>query len=153
MIKKGVFVVLSICLLGCQEVVRPEKPDNLIPQETMVQLLTEVYLGNSARSIDNKRIREQGIKLDSFLFAKYSVDSIQFAKSNAYYAADLDTYNAIFDKIQEQLEQELQEENAKKLEKNAKKRAKKDSLKNKATEVKEETVQPDGAIIDPAVDQ
>ena len=119
---KLLYIALFGMLFGCQNVERPEKPENLIPEETMVSLLAEIYLGNAARSINNKRIREQGIKLDSFLFAKYDVDSLQFAKSNAYYAADLNTYNAMFEKVTAYLERLKEAENERKL--------KEDTIKN-----------------------
>lgn len=141
--------------MGCQEVKRPEKPDNLIPKETMVALLTEIYLGNSARSIDNKRIREQGVKLDSFLFATYNVDSLQFAKSNAYYTADINTYNEIFNEVHARLEKFKEVENARKLEINARKRAKADSIKSNKTSTKEEldTIQQKQGLIDPVTEE
>ena len=110
------YLILVILLVACQDVKRPEKPQNLIPQETMVSLLTEVYLGNAARSINNKRIREQGVQLDSFVYARFSIDSLQFVKSNAYYAANLDLYNAIIDSVQKRLEAYKEIENKKKLE-------------------------------------
>ncbi|HIB46917.1 MAG TPA: DUF4296 domain-containing protein [Flavobacteriaceae bacterium] len=124
-------IAVILILFSCQHVERPEKPENLISQETMVSLLTEVYLGNAARSIDNKHIREQGIKLDSFLFAKYNVDSLQFAKSNAYYTADLDTYNDIISKVQQRLQVLKKNENERKLEENAERKAAQDSLVEK----------------------
>ena len=110
---------------------RPERPENLISESKMVSLLTEVYLGNAARSIDNKQIRSQGVKIDSFLFAKYKVDSTQFAKSNAYYAADIDAYSAIIVQVQERLETMKQAENDKKVKENAALRSKNDSVQPK----------------------
>ena len=118
---------ISLCLLffGCQHIEKPEKPENLIPEDTMVALLSEIYLGNAARSIDNKTMRKSGVKIDSFLFKKYNIDSLQFAKSNAYYASDLGKYNAIFQEIEKKLEILKSEENDRRLHKDTLKRRQK----------------------------
>ncbi len=91
-------------VFGCQEVQYPEKPENLIGKEKMVDILTETYLGNAARSIDNKAIMEKGIKLDSLIYRRFGVDSLQFAKSNAYYAADVNTYMEIIKEVETRLD-------------------------------------------------
>ena len=48
--------VLILSILGCQNVERPEKPKNLISKEKMVDVLTEAYLANAARSVNNQAI-------------------------------------------------------------------------------------------------
>jgi Domain of unknown function (DUF4296) len=131
------FFYIAICMLfaGCQDIKRPEKPKDLIPEDTMAALLSEIYLGNAARSIDNKTMRKSGIKIDSFLFKKYNVDSLQFAKSNAYYASDLDAYNAIFQKIERKLETLKNEESERKLREDSIRKAQKKV--NDTTKLKE----------------
>ena len=94
-------MILSI--LGCQNVERPEKPKNLISKEKMVDVLTEAYLANAARSVNNQAIIDKGIKVDSLIFKKFEVDSVQFAKSNDYYAADINMYLDIFQKVEARL--------------------------------------------------
>lgn len=102
--KQLILIFTTIFLLsGCQHVERPEKPKNLISKAQMVDILTDAYLSNAARSINNRTIREQGIKLDSFLYKKHKIDSLQFARSNAYYTANLNTYASIFQQVEERL--------------------------------------------------
>jgi len=96
--------ILICCIaFGCQDVKRPEKPENLIPKDRMVDILTETYLINAARSYDIKQIRKKKIKLDSFILKKYSIDSLQFARSNDFYTADLNTYNYLFEEVEKRL--------------------------------------------------
>lgn len=95
--------VLILSILGCQNVERPEKPKNLISKEKMVDVLTEAYLANAARSVNNQAIIDKGIKVDSLIFKKFEVDSVQFAKSNDYYAADINMYLDIFQKVEARL--------------------------------------------------
>ncbi|WP_157809551.1 DUF4296 domain-containing protein [Ulvibacter sp. MAR_2010_11] len=91
-------------LLGaCQDVKRPEKPDDLIPKEKMVDIFTDAYMMNAARSINLKVLNDNGIKLDSVLYTKYGIDSLQFARSDAYYTSNLNGYIAIFDEVEARL--------------------------------------------------
>lgn len=96
-------LILILSILGCQNVERPEKPKNLISKEKMVDVLTEAYLANAARSVNNQAIIDKGIKVDSLIFKKFEVDSVQFAKSNDYYAADTNMYLDIFQKVEARL--------------------------------------------------
>ena len=100
---KYISIIVLIVLFGCQSVSKPEKPDNLIPKEKMMDIMMDSYLSNAARSVNNRKVRSYGLKLDSLIYAKYNVDSLQFANSNTYYAADLDTYEEMFKTIEERL--------------------------------------------------
>ena len=90
-------------LISCQDVQKPEKPANLISQEIMVDILTDVYISNAARNVNNKLLRNKNIKLDSVIFNKYRVDSLQFVLSNNYYSSNLDIYRDLLIKAQEKL--------------------------------------------------
>ncbi|RZP15290.1 MAG: DUF4296 domain-containing protein, partial [Flavobacteriales bacterium] len=83
-------IFFMIYFISCQDVQKPEIPTNLISQEDMVGILTDVYVSNAARNINNKLLRNKNIKLDSVIFIKYKVDSLQFALSNDYYSSNLD---------------------------------------------------------------
>ena len=98
-----IILILILSILGCQNVERPEKPKNLISKEKMVDVLTEAYLANAARSVNNQAIIDKGIQVDSLIFKKFEVDSVQFAKSNDYYAADINMYLDIFQKVEARL--------------------------------------------------
>ena len=101
--KHLIILVFIFGFFGCQDVKQPEKPQNLIPKDKMVDMLTEAYLANAARSVDNKSIISNGIVLDSLIYRNFGVDSLQFAKSNEFYAADVNTYIEIFNKVEARL--------------------------------------------------
>lgn len=96
-------VLISSVVLGCQEVVRPEIPDKLIPESKMVDILVEAYIGNAARSNNNRVLRLGGVQLDSILYAKYDIDSLQFAQNTAYYASQIDPYLDILEAVETEL--------------------------------------------------
>lgn len=94
---------MTLSILGCQDVKKPERPENLISQETMVLILADAYISNAARSINNRLIRKTGVMLDSLLYEKYNIDSLQFVNSNAFYTSDLNTYSKIIQKVEVRL--------------------------------------------------
>ena len=148
-----IFVIL--CVSSCQDVKRPSMPENLIPEEKMVEVLTEAYLINAARSFDKRIIVENKVKLDSFIYKRFNIDSLQFAQSNAYYTSDVNKYTEIFTKVEARVE--LLKKNADSIlikisleEKrigDSIEATKKDSL---GLKVKKDTVVKQGQLIDPA---
>ena len=96
-------LVFGLLVTSCQDVKRPQMPANLIAQDTMVSILVDAYMMNAARSIDNRTLVNKGVLLDSILYTKHRIDSLQFAQSNAYYASDLDVYKKLFLQVQEEL--------------------------------------------------
>ena len=97
------FISFIGCLISCQDVQTPEKPANLISQKIMVDIITDVYISNAARNVNNKLLRNKNIKLDSVIYSKYRIDSLQFALSNNYYSSNLDVYRDLLTKAQEKL--------------------------------------------------
>jgi hypothetical protein len=69
----------------------------------MVLILSESYTGNAARSINNRIMRDEVIELDSLIFKKFEIDSLQFAQSNAYYASQFNDYIEILKRVEERL--------------------------------------------------
>ena len=99
------YLILVGIVFGCQDVKRPELPADLISKERIIDIYTDAYLMNSARSINMKILTDNGINLDATIYKKYNIDSLQFVKSNAYYSADLNEYLSIFEEVQERLVQ------------------------------------------------
>ena len=96
-----IFVIFSG---ACQDVKSPEKPENLIDKDKMATILTEAYLVNAARSVDNKTIVESGISLDSLFYSRFGIDSLQLAQSNAFYATNVNDYMEIFQVVEARLD-------------------------------------------------
>lgn len=88
-------LLIGTVLMGCQDIKRPEKPDNLIPEDKMVEVLIDVHLFNSAKSYNRMPLQQTGLTPHHFIYEKHGIDSLQYEKSNAYYGADLDRYTAI----------------------------------------------------------
>lgn len=150
----------------------PDKPKNLISKKDMVNILIDARLIGSASIANKQKMQSEGIKLDSYVFEKYGIDSLQFALSNAYYAYHLKDYEAIYNKVNDSFEslkktlkvQKDKEERAiKKREKDSinalkvkdtlKGVIKKDSIKVEALKMKKQADDIEGVLIKPVSDK
>ena len=97
--------LLLLVLAGCQDIIHPEPPVDLLPKDKMVQILADAYISNASRSksVNNRILRTKGVQLDSLLYSKHDVDSLNFAESNAYYASNLDMYTEIISEVEKLL--------------------------------------------------
>lgn len=80
------------------------KPDDLIPEDKMVDVLTELSLLHGARSYNKNQMEEKGIDPYPYLVEKYGIDSVQLVKSNEYYAQNYKQYKRIYDSVKVKLE-------------------------------------------------
>lgn len=91
-------------MASCQKIERPAKPDNLIPEDQMVDIIAEIFLFNAAKFNYKALIEDSGVVPDEIIYKKFGIDSIQFVESNNYYGADIAKYLEIHQKVQAKLE-------------------------------------------------
>ncbi len=101
------FLVFLLILQSCNKNAY-EAPVDLIPEDQMVEILSDLMILNSAQGA-NKKILEDRLKnpLD-YVFKKYNIDSTQFENSNAYYARNIDQYSLIYQRVKEKLDAKKQ---------------------------------------------
>lgn len=104
--RKISFIILFLFLIiSCQDVKKMDKPEDLIPEAKMVNVLTEMSLLQGARSYSKQELERRGIKPDEYLWEKYDIDSSQFNRSSDYYATNYVAYQRIYEKVRDSLEQ------------------------------------------------
>ena len=82
-----------------------EKPNNLIGKDKMVDILYDISL---LEAIKNQNING-GLSTkigNEYIYKKYKIDSIQFVKSNKYYAANIEEYKKMFEEVKARLTKE-----------------------------------------------
>ncbi len=89
---------------SCQNIEEVKKPDNLISEDKMVEVLTELNLLNSAKNYNKRILEETGLQPDTYLYSKYKIDSLQLAESTTYYAKKYDKFDGIYQKVKQNLE-------------------------------------------------
>lgn len=105
LIKSATSLMLSYFLLiSCGKEIKPEKPDNLIPENEFTEILLDMFVINSAKGVNKKVMEENGLKPEAYIYQKYQIDSLQFAKSNEYYAFDSEKYTEILYRIKQRVE-------------------------------------------------
>lgn len=102
--KKVLVFLLGLMLtVSCQDSV-VEKPDNLIDKDQMVDIIYDLSLLEAIKSSNYSSLESRKIDPNTYIYKKYKIDSLQFAKSDRYYASDIDVYSGIYDKVSKRLE-------------------------------------------------
>ena len=97
--KKVFLVMITLFFMSCNNL-DMKKPSNLIPENQMVEILYDLVLMNSAKSV-NKQLLEKNIQNpQAYIYKKYNIDSLQFVESNAYYSFKSDVYKSIYEKLE-----------------------------------------------------
>jgi len=95
-------VILSVFLGSCNSNTIIKKPENLIPKDQMVDLLTDLYLAIGGEHIKNINL-QRNVNYFPVIFEKYQIDSTQFKESNYYYTSRVDDYDEILAKVEKRL--------------------------------------------------
>lgn len=98
-------IILFLILISCGEKVI-EEPENLIPKEKMVDMLYDLSLINAAKGTNPRILEENKVEPTEFLFDKHGVDSLQFVKSDMYYASIPVEYQYIYESVAARLEKD-----------------------------------------------
>ncbi len=83
---------------------KTEKPDDLIPEDKMIDVLTELSLVHAARNYNKFKLENTGINPDEYIYEKFDIDSLQFEKSNDYYSEQYTQYERIYDSVKSRLQ-------------------------------------------------
>lgn len=96
--------LLVLLFSGCQDIHRSPKPEDLIPEDKMEDVLIEISLLNGARSYNKDLMEAKGIEPDKYIYEKFGIDSVQFVKSNEYYSEHYKQYQGIYTNVKNRLE-------------------------------------------------
>lgn len=97
-------ILSAFMLISCQDVKRSSRPSDLIAPDKMVDVLTDLALLQGARSYNKTMLEETGIKPAEYLWERHDIDSLQFVRSNDYYAENYRTYQEIYNRVKLRLE-------------------------------------------------
>lgn len=63
----------------------------------MVNIIYDLTILDGIKSSDPAKF--QSFNQNSFVYHKYNIDSLQFVKSNQYYASDIHKYKELYDRV------------------------------------------------------
>lgn len=103
MIKIITFLTIITLFISCKEEA-VKKPERLIEKDVMVNIMYDLSILEAIRNQNPASLDTLNINPRGFIYKKYKIDSLQFAKSNVYYASDYDDYKLMFEQIVKRLD-------------------------------------------------
>ncbi|WGH74858.1 DUF4296 domain-containing protein [Tenacibaculum tangerinum] len=101
--KYFIYIGIGLFLLSCNSNTIYKKPKNLISKDSMIMLLTDMYIASSAKNQKNKFLkREKNYMI--LVYEKYKIDSTRFDASNTYYTSRVDEYSDILKKVKSNID-------------------------------------------------
>jgi hypothetical protein len=97
-------LILSFLLVSCYHVNRDivQKPEKIIPHNTMVSIITDINLVDGIVSYDNiNRVNNKNLKKEYYnrVFIKYGITSDEFEQNMEYYSSQYDEMLEIYDEV------------------------------------------------------
>ncbi len=97
--RKSILFILLIVLSACDSITSTPKPDEFYGDEKMADILTDLYLMESAMTTSRGQFTELQVFPDSLIYSKYDTDSLTFADNLYYYSDRVEEYNLLMDKV------------------------------------------------------
>lgn len=97
------FIFCSFLFWSCTSNTIYKKPENLIPKDSMILLLTDMHIAASAKFMKNKN-QERDINYLTLIYENYKIDSTRFKISNIYYTSKFEEYNTILQEVKKNLQ-------------------------------------------------
>tara|TARA_B100001540_G_scaffold220042_1_gene194465 strand:- start:70 stop:423 length:354 start_codon:yes stop_codon:yes gene_type:complete len=102
--EKNIIILLFLTFFcSCISNYSIKKPDNLINQEKMEAILYDLSIINSIKPSSYKNPEFPSSSLDSYIFIKYGVDSLQLTQSESYYSKIPKIYLKIYNNVEKRL--------------------------------------------------
>lgn len=102
--KKFLTLLLVIAIVASCAESAIKKPDNLISEEKMVDILYDLALITAAKNTNSNVLVKNNVKTMPYIYSKYKIDSTQFTESDLYYAASPTVYEGFYKDVQSKLD-------------------------------------------------
>ncbi|MCB9203180.1 MAG: DUF4296 domain-containing protein [Flavobacteriales bacterium] len=102
LLRKAGLIFFLFILSSCYETI--SKPTDLIDQEQMIQMLSDVYLYKQSVDIGGRMNEAKYDDINAYITQKYKVTPIQFKESYAYYFLDNDRSKKMFEEVKKNLQ-------------------------------------------------
>jgi hypothetical protein len=104
--KNNILLLFTLIFLyNCTSNTIYQKPEDLIPKDSMAILIQEMIIASSAKNVKNINLQKK-IDYFPFIYDRFKIDSARFQKSSFYYTSKIDEYDEILSKVKTNLEAE-----------------------------------------------
>ncbi|MBG6186514.1 DUF4296 domain-containing protein [Flavobacterium sp. CAN_S2] len=97
------FAAVLTLFVSCKDEV-VQKPERLIEKVVMLDVMYDLAVLEAIKYQNPTSLDTFKINPRDFIYKKYKIDSLQFAKSNVYYASDYEDYKLMFEQITKRLD-------------------------------------------------
>ena len=97
------FLAILTLLISCKEEV-VQKPERLIEKDVMVDVMYDLAVLEAIKYQNPASLDTFKINSRDYIYKKYKIESLQFVKSNVYYASDYEDYKLMFEQITKRLD-------------------------------------------------
>ena len=99
--KYALYILIGFLLIasGCKDNSKTDEPENLIPRDTMVQVLMDIHLIEASIKLNNERKlnkEEYTFYYYQYLFEKYDITKEVFDSSLIYYQHNIERFDTIY---------------------------------------------------------
>ncbi|NJM79273.1 MAG: DUF4296 domain-containing protein [Flavobacterium sp.] len=101
--KKLTLLFGLLLIISCSDNPIP-KPDTLLEEEIMVDILYDTALLQAAEAYMPDKLTDKGVKIKNYIYLKYEIDSTTYYQNQRYYAGDAKKYKRIFQKVIERID-------------------------------------------------
>lgn len=101
---KRIIVFVVLVLFSCAENPVP-KPDHLLSEDTMVDILYDTALLQASEAYLPNKLTDNKIRIKNYVYTKYNLDSTTYYQNQKYYAADFKKYKRMYKKVSDRLQQ------------------------------------------------
>jgi hypothetical protein len=95
-------LAIATLLVSCKEEI-VKKPNRLIEKPVMVDIMYDLSLLDAIKYQNSTSLDTFKINPKSYIYKKYKIDSLQFVKSNSYYASNYKEYSDIIEQVNNRL--------------------------------------------------
>ena len=103
--KKIIALLVVLIFVSCKEEV-VKKPSRLIEKGVMVNIMYDLTILEAMKYQNSVVSDSVMINPSQYIFKKYKIDSLQFVKSNVYYASHYEEYKDMYEQISSRLAKE-----------------------------------------------
>ena len=90
------FIAILVFFSSCKD---DKKPARLIEKDVMINIMYDLSILQAIKYQSPASIDSFKINARDYVYKKYKVDSLQFAKSNVYYSTDSEEYKKMFTQV------------------------------------------------------
>lgn len=100
--KQFLYFFVVLFMASCTSNTIYKEPENLIPKDSMMTLLTDMYIASSSKNVKNKFLKKEKDYM-LLVYEKYKIDSARFIISNTYYTSKPEEYNEMLLEVKKRL--------------------------------------------------